>query len=69
MLQVDISDGYYTVVLNTNPYTYLGNRPLDLSPHATLDRGLVALRYRYVDLTLNGRLDLAEVAKSEDHRA
>ena len=26
-------------MLNTNPYTYLGNRPLDLSPAATFDRG------------------------------
>ena len=36
----------FTVVLNTNPYTYLGNRPLDLSPAATLDRGLVAVTFR-----------------------
>jgi diacylglycerol kinase family enzyme len=35
-----------TVVLNTNPYTYLGNRALDLSPAATLDRGLVAITFR-----------------------
>ena len=27
-----IDDGYFSIVLNTNPYTYLGNRPLDLSP-------------------------------------
>ncbi len=47
----DITDGYYTVVLNTNPYTYLGNRPLDLSPHATLDRGLVALTFRTMSAT------------------
>jgi diacylglycerol kinase family enzyme len=39
-------DGYFTIVLNTNPYTYLGNRPLDLSPAATLDRGLVAITFR-----------------------
>jgi diacylglycerol kinase family enzyme len=39
-------DGFFTVVLNTNPYTYLGNRPLDLSPAATLDRGLVAVTFR-----------------------
>ena len=26
-----VADGYFTIVLNTNPYTYLGNRPLDLS--------------------------------------
>ena len=25
-----LDDGYFTIVLNTNPYTYLGNRPLDL---------------------------------------
>ncbi len=38
-------DGYFTIVLNTSPYTYLGNRPLDLSPAATLDRGLVAITF------------------------
>ena len=41
-----MTDGYFTIVLNTNPYTYLGNRPLDLSPAATLDRGLVAITFR-----------------------
>lgn len=28
------------VALNVNPYTYLGNRPLDLAPEATLDSPL-----------------------------
>ena len=46
----DSVDGYFTVVLNTNPYTYLGNRPLDLSPAATLDRGLVAITFRSMSL-------------------
>lgn len=41
-----VEDGFFTIVLNTNPYTYLGNRPLDLSPAATLDRGLVAVTFR-----------------------
>ena len=41
-----VDDGYFTIVLNTNPYTYLGNRPLDLSPAATLDRGLVVITFR-----------------------
>lgn len=41
-----IDDGYFTIVLNTNPYTYLGNRPLDLSSGATLDRPLVAITFR-----------------------
>jgi diacylglycerol kinase family enzyme len=41
-----LDDGYFAIVLNTNPYTYLGNRPLDLSRAATLDRGLVAVTFR-----------------------
>lgn len=41
----DVRDGYFTIVLNTNPYTYLGNRPLDLSPHAGLDQPLVAITF------------------------
>ena len=44
-------DGYFTIVLNTNPYTYLGNRPLDLSPAATLDRGLVAITFKTMSAT------------------
>jgi diacylglycerol kinase family enzyme len=46
-----VDDGYFTVVLNTNPYTYLGNRPLDLSPAATLDRGLVAVTFRTMNVS------------------
>lgn len=46
-----IDDGYFTIVLNTNPYTYLGNRPLDLSAAATLDRGLVAITFRTMKAT------------------
>ncbi len=42
----EVRDGYFTVVLNTSPYTYLGNIGLDLSPHARLDRGLVAITFR-----------------------
>jgi diacylglycerol kinase family enzyme len=41
-----IDDAYLTIVLNTNPYTYLGNRPLELAPEATLDRGLAAVTLR-----------------------
>ncbi len=47
----DVADGYFTVVLNSNPYTYLGNRPIDLSPAATLDRGLVAVTFRTMRAT------------------
>jgi diacylglycerol kinase family enzyme len=42
----EIDDGYFSIVLNTNPYTFLGNRPLDLSPAATLDNPLVVVTFR-----------------------
>ncbi|MFK7919612.1 MAG: diacylglycerol kinase family protein [Ilumatobacter sp.] len=54
----DRSDGYFTIVLNTNPYTYLGNRPLDLSPHAELDQALVAITFT----TMKARAILTSLA-------
>ncbi len=45
-----IDDGYLTIVLNTNPYTFLGDRPLDLAPEATLDRGLSSVTLRTLAL-------------------
>src|SRR4051794_18367609 len=44
-----VDDGYMTVVQNTNPYTYLGSRPLDTAPDAGLDQPLTAITYRAVD--------------------
>jgi len=41
-----ITDGFFTIVLNTNPYTYIGNTPIDLSKQATLDHPLVAITFR-----------------------
>jgi diacylglycerol kinase family enzyme len=41
-----VDDAYLTIVLNTSPYTYLGDRPLDLAPEASLDRGLVTVTLR-----------------------
>jgi diacylglycerol kinase family enzyme len=41
-----VDDAYMTVVLNTNPYTYVGNRPFNLAPDATLDRPLTAVTVR-----------------------
>ena len=41
-----VDDGYFTIMLNTDPYTYLGNLPLNVAPEATLDRGLAAVTLR-----------------------
>ena len=46
-----VDDAYLTIVLNTSPYTYLGNVPLDLAPEATLDRGLAAVTLRTMAFT------------------
>jgi diacylglycerol kinase family enzyme len=53
----------FTIVLNTNPYTYLGNRPFDAAPEATLDRGLVVLAMR--KMTVPNILRLAGRALSK----
>lgn len=47
----DVSDGYFTIVLNTNPYTFLGNRPLDLVPNAGLEAGLAVVTFRSLKAT------------------
>lgn len=38
-----VVDAAFAVAFNTNPYTYFGNRALDVAPEATLERGLVSL--------------------------
>jgi diacylglycerol kinase family enzyme len=45
-----VDDGYFSICLNTNPYTFLGNRPLNMAPEATLDRGLVMVTFRSLAL-------------------
>lgn len=46
-----VEDGYFGICLNTNPYTYLGSRPFDIAPEATLDRGLVMITIRTMRLS------------------
>jgi diacylglycerol kinase family enzyme len=45
-----IDDAFYTIVLNTDPYTYFGSRPFKVAPDAGLDRPLVALTIRSLGL-------------------
>jgi diacylglycerol kinase family enzyme len=44
-----VDDAYFAICLNTDPYTFLGNRPLHLAPEATLDRGLAMVTLRSLD--------------------
>lgn len=41
-----IHDGYLTICLKTNPYTFLGNRALNLAPQAGLDSSLSLVTFR-----------------------
>ena len=45
-----IDDAYMAICLNSNPYTYLGNIPLNLAPDADLDRGLVMATFRSLEM-------------------
>jgi len=42
----DTIDGYFVLALNSDPYTFLGDRPLHLVPEATLDRGLALVTFQ-----------------------
>jgi len=41
-----VPDAVFAVCLNTNPYTFLGNRPVDLSPGSGLDQPLAVVIFR-----------------------
>jgi diacylglycerol kinase family enzyme len=41
-----VDDAYFTIVMNTNPYTFLGNRPLDLVPGTEPGAGLSVVTFR-----------------------
>ncbi len=43
-----IDDGYFALALNSDPYTFLGSRPLHLAPEATLDRGISLVTMRTI---------------------
>lgn len=48
----DMVEGFFTIVQNTNPYTFLGSRPLNVAPEATFERALTAVTFRNLDLRL-----------------
>ena len=45
-----VDDAYMAICMNSNPYTYLGNVPLNLAPDADLDRGLVMATFRSLEM-------------------
>ena len=45
-----VDDALFALCQNSNPYTFLGNRPLDTNSHARLDRPLAMISFRDLDL-------------------
>ena len=43
---VTLPDGMFTIVMNTNPYTFLGDRPFDLVPGTDVDTPLSVVTFR-----------------------
>jgi len=53
-------EGYFSIIMNTNPYTFLGKKPLNLSPAANLDGGLSVITFTSLSaVTLLGSLGKA----------
>jgi diacylglycerol kinase family enzyme len=44
--RVTVADGYFAIMLNTNPYTFLGERPFNVTPGTGLDTPLSAVVLR-----------------------
>jgi diacylglycerol kinase family enzyme len=66
-----VDDAYMAICMNSNPYTYLGNIPLNLAPDADLDRGLVMATFRsleMVPLLLNVASVLRKGSRFRRHR-
>jgi diacylglycerol kinase family enzyme len=51
-----VEDGYFSVCMNLDPYTYVGHRPFHLSPATTLDSGLTSVCVRSMRASSFGRL-------------
>lgn len=45
-----IDDGYFAICFNTDPYTFLGTRPLTVAPRTTLDTRLTMVTIRSLRL-------------------
>ena len=71
-----VEDGFFTICLNTNPYTYLGARPLSVTPDTGPERGLVTVTTKKLKvrtlLTLFGSAlgqgNILRRSKSVDYR-
>ncbi len=50
----EIADVYFAICLKSNPYTFLGNRPLDVAPEAGMDAGFTILAFQTLSFATVG---------------
>jgi len=67
----ELTTGFFTIVMNANPYTFLGNRPFDLVPDLTLDDPLAVVTLEQIRLRSLGpvaasAVGAGDVAKRRD---
>ncbi len=62
----EVTRGFFTIVMNANPYTYLGNRPFDLVPDLSLDDALAVVTLEQLRLTSLGPVALAALRGGGD---
>jgi diacylglycerol kinase family enzyme len=43
---IEVEDGFFAIIMNTNPYTFLGERPFNVAPGTDLDTPLAAVVLR-----------------------
>lgn len=60
-----VDDAFFGIAFNSNPYTYLGTRPLDIAPDASLDRGLVMVSVRGLGFVQIMSLALSALGRGE----
>jgi diacylglycerol kinase family enzyme len=58
-------NGYFTIVLNSNPYTYIGKKAVSLSTAASIDKKLVAITFRKLTTPLVLRTVLQAIRQDQ----
>ncbi|MDW3219354.1 MAG: diacylglycerol kinase family protein [Acidimicrobiales bacterium] len=61
----DGTRGFFTIVMNANPYTFLGNRPFDIVPGLTLDDPLAVVTLEQIRLRSLGPVAIAAIGPGD----
>lgn len=61
----EVAKGFFTIVLNANPYTFLGNRAFDLVPELTLDDPLAVVTLEQIRFRSLGPVAAAAIGPGD----